>query len=73
MKRIGNKNEIVLSTGGIPFLLYYGIPALLVLCVVSGVGVLIALICRARKAGGAQKQTQEKPEPEQGTADTKEQ
>ena len=39
----------IYAASGVPFLLAYGIPALLVACVVSGVWVLAALIIKTVK------------------------
>ncbi len=43
------RNQRIYAAAGVPFLLAYGIPALLVACVVSGVWVLAALIIKTVK------------------------
>ena len=43
------KNHRMYAVAGVPFLLAYGVPALLVACVVSGVWVLAALIIKTVK------------------------
>ena len=43
------KNHRMYAVAGVPFLLAYGVPALLVACVVSGVWVFAALIIKTEK------------------------
>ena len=55
---MNRRNQRIYAAAGVPFLLAYGIPALLVACVASGVWVLTALIIktvRKRKQKAAEK------------------
>ncbi len=64
MKRAGMR---VYAAAEVPFLLAFGVPALLVGCVIGGVWVLVALLCRQKtnKAAAAGQDVPEGDAPEE--------
>lgn len=48
-KKIFSSNTIYEAAPAVPFLLFYGIPALLIICVICGVTIFIKLLVSALK------------------------
>ncbi len=54
-KKFFLSNNIYEAAPAVPFLLLYGVPALLILCVLSGVVIFIRLLAKALKERKAEK------------------